>query len=99
MLRGKADVCGIGVGLVLVLPGCCISQVEDGEAVPESGDDLFEMSLCEQGKRGGVLEHEAEPVYGVGGIEGDIGATCLEDRQQSDDHLEAGLHHDGPSPT
>ncbi len=53
------------------------------------------MVLGEQGDRGGVLQHEAEPIDGVGRVERDIGAPGLEDGEQGDDHLEAALHTEG----
>src|SRR5882757_3479570 len=55
------------------------------------------MALGEQNNWSAIVEHEVEPIDGIGGIEGNVGATGLESGEQSDDHLEATLNTDGDS--
>src|ERR1700730_10441210 len=67
-------------------------EVENRGGYIQAGKDFFHVSLSEQSNRGTILEHEAEPFSGIGGIEGDVSAAGLEHGQQGDDHLEAALH-------
>src|SRR5579859_8108402 len=66
-----------------------------GDAVPigvqvnclpfKLGQPCCQALLSEQDADVGIVEHEGESFGGVGGVEGQIGATRLENAQQSDD--------------
>ena len=42
-----------------------------------------------------ILDHEGEPLWGIVGIEGQVGGAGLERGQDGDDHLERALQADG----
>src|SRR5579859_4263023 len=50
--------------------------------------------LSEQDADVGIVEHEGEALGGIGGVEGQICATRLEDAQQPNDHLQRALYTD-----
>jgi hypothetical protein len=58
-------------------------------------DAIGEVGVGEQQGRFGVVEQEADPFFGVYGIEGDIGGACLPDGKQGDHHGKAALQAEG----
>src|SRR6202012_512079 len=69
-------------------------EVDDGYLCLHSFEQRQQLALREQGYGLCIAEHEAEPFLWIGGIEGDISCSCLENGHEGDDHLEASLHAD-----
>ena len=58
-----------------------------GVACPEEGVRQDQLHA-------GIGRHEAQTLGGIGGVQGDVGAAGLEDRQERDDQLGAALQQD-----
>ena len=88
----EPDLCRIRVGARrhAVPCGGVEAEQEYGEAggieIPEQG---MQVLLGDERAGLGIVEHEADAVDRIGGIERDIGRTRLECGEQGDDHIEA----------
>ena len=47
-----------------------------------------ELMLGDEQRRVHILEHEGDALGGIGGIEGDVRGSGLQDAQHSDEHVE-----------
>ena len=66
----------------------------DGGPRRQRGDGGGQRRVRQEDGGGAVLDHVAEPVHRVAGIERHVGAAGLEDAQQPHHHLHAALHAD-----
>jgi hypothetical protein len=58
------------------------------------GKRARETLLRDHHGRGGILQDVSEPLLRIGRIHGNVGAPCLEHREQRHEHLRGALHED-----
>ena len=65
--------------------------VEENQLALVVGKLVAKMAVRQKHGEGRVFQHEIQPIPGIGWVQGDIGATRFENRQNGDDHVEGTL--------